>query len=495
MSATRTIARKRVNSPEDCSDLAVRNPRTGQFDYRMPIYSAAAVAQAVAALRASQPGWAGLDTQQRVEALRHLATNLLAARMQLVAVLAEDTGRWAESEIEFDALIGVIERWCKDAPEMLVAAPPRPSRLLSRIDVAQRMQPYAVAGIISPWNFPLLLSMIDAVPALLAGCSVVIKPSEVTPRFVPVLARLIAASGPLAKVLRFVTGGPGTGAAVIRNADMLCFTGSVATGKRVAVAAAEAFIPCHLELGGKDPAIVCDDADIALAARALTWASMVNAGQSCMSIERCYVDRKVAATFLSALSQEVAALGHCYPDRNSGRIGPIISLAQADIIRRHLNEAYAFGAKALVGGQVVSKGGGQWCEPTLLVDVHAGMAVVREETFAPILPVMLFDSDAEAIACANDSEFGLSACVFSRDRQRAIAIGEQLKAGGVSINEAALTGMVQDAEKQSFGNSGLGGSRMGRASLSRFYRQQALLIGDGKDSPWWFPQVSSRRMQ
>ena len=475
---------------ENPSHLDIRNPRTGQFDYYMPVFSAAAVANEVSQLRNRQPTWAGLPLQRRIDALRLFAERLRESRAPLLEALAADTGRWTESVLEFEGLLGIINRWCEDAPIMLAVPPSRPSRLLPRFEVAQRMQPYAVAAVISPWNFPLLLSMIDAIPALLAGCAVIIKPSEVTPRFVPVLERIVAGCGELANVLRFVTGDARTGDAVVRKADMLCFTGSVKTGRRVAVAAAEAFIPCHLELGGKDPAIVCDDADIRLAARALTWASMVNSGQSCMSIERCYVHRRVAGAFLSALTAEVSALTHCYPDQRGVGLGPIISLAQADIIRHPLADAYAGGAKALAGGQVVTKGGGLWCEPTVLVDVNAGMAVVSEETFAPILPVMLFDTDTEAVQYANDSEFGLSACVFSRDRQHAIRIGERLRAGGISINEASLTGMIQDAEKQSFGSSGLGGSRMGRASMTRFYRQQALLIGDGNESPWWFPPAA-----
>jgi succinate-semialdehyde dehydrogenase / glutarate-semialdehyde dehydrogenase len=213
---------------------------------------------------------------------------------------------------------------------------------------------------------------------------------------------------------------------------------------------------------------------------------MVGAGQSCMSIERVYVDQAVADPFTELLVAQVARLEHCWPDIQRGQMGPIISLAQVDIVRRHLAEALAGGARALTGGQVVNKGGGWWCEPTVLVDVTPDMAVVAEETFAAILPVMRFAGDEAGIAMANSGDFGLSAAVFSRDVDHARAVAARLQAGAVSINDSSLTALVHDGAKQSFKFSGLGGSRMGPGSITRFYRQQALLINQAESSPWWF---------
>ena len=386
-------------------------------------------------------------------------------------------------------MIGIVRRWQDDAPALLAAPPQRRSRT-PHILVEQHLRPYGVAGIISPWNFPLLLSLIDAIPALAAGNAVLIKPSEATPRFVPALQAVIARVPGLAEVMGLVTGPGATGEALVRNSDVLCFTGSVKTGRRVAALAAECFVPAHLELGGKDAAIVCADADLDRAARALAWGSMGSAGQSCMSIERCYVERGVHDRFVERLATEMRALQHGWPDTARGPIGPIIAAVQEPVVRRHLEDAFAKGAVAVTGGRVLDLGGGAWCEPTLLIHATHEMAVMVEETFAAILPVMAFDnedgSDDEAVALANDTEYGLSGCVFSQDLARARRIAGRLQCGAVSINDAALTAMVYDAAKQSFKRSGLGGSRMGSASLQRFYRQQAFLINDGTPSPWWF---------
>lgn len=466
--------------------MATRNPRNGSLDYQMPVFDAPDVAAVAARLRANQPGWSALSCAERLATLEAFAQALSDHREPLLEALSIDTGRWHESVLEVEGSLSTIRRWCADAPALLATPPLRASRTPG-IQIEQLMRPYPVVGIISPWNFPLLLSLIDAIPALAAGCAVLIKPSEVTPRFVPAVEAAIAKLPQLHQVLAFVTGAGATGEALVCNVDAVCFTGSVATGKKVGALAAKQFIPSNLELGGKDPAIVCDDADLARAARALAWGSMVNAGQSCMSIERVYVNRSVAAAFTAELVQQVGRLRHCYPDIRVGQIGPVISEAQVGIIQRHLADAISKGARAVTGGRVVNMGGGYWCEPTVLVDATDDMSIVREETFAAVLPVMVVDNDDEAIRRANDSEYGLSACVFSSAPQRARRIATHLDAGAVSVNDASLTAPVHDAAKQSFKFSGLGGSRMGTASLARFYRLQAILLSDGKPSPWWFP--------
>ena len=345
-----------------------------------------------------------------------------------------------------------------------------------------------MVGVISPWNFPLMLTLIDAVPALAAGCTILAKPSEVTSRFVPLLREILAEAG-LADVFAVVTGAGATGQALIEAVDQVCFTGSVATGRKVAEACARRFIPASLELGGKDPALVLSDADVERAARALAWGSFVNGGQSCMSIERVYVEAPVADAFIAALVKEASALELAWPDPKQGQIGPIIAASQVELVRAHLADARAKGARALAGGELVEHGG-TWCPPTVLVDVTDEMAVVREESFATVLPVMVVADEEEAIARANATEFGLSAAVFSGDRERAERVARRLHAGGISINDAALTGLVQTAEKQSFKCSGMGGSRMGSASIRRFVRARALLVNTGTDSPWWFPPAA-----
>ncbi|CAG0965229.1 succinate-semialdehyde dehydrogenase / glutarate-semialdehyde dehydrogenase [Burkholderiales bacterium] len=472
------------------TSLPTRNPRTGACDGRIVVFSAEAVAAKAQALRGAQIAWERCGAAGRAAVLAAWAERLDARREALLEALLADSGRWRESALEIEGALSSLRRWAKEGPELLAAGAEEASAVPG-YRLRQSWRPYHLVGVISPWNFPLLLALIDAIPALLAGCAVLIKPSEVTSRFVAVVEASLGELPELASVLGFVTGAAATGEALIESVDAICFTGSVRTGRKVGEHAARRFIPSSLELGGKDPAIVCADADLPRAARALTWGGMVNAGQSCMSIERVYVARRVFEPFVARLSREVGALRFCFPDARQGEIGPIIAEAQVAVIREQLAAAYREGARATVGGQLQQLGGGWWCEPTVLVDVRQDMAIVREETFAAILAVLPFESEDEAIALANDSDYGLSAAVFAGDLDRAAALALRLDAGAVSINDASLTAVIHDAAKQSFKFSGLGGSRMGKASIARFGRQQALLINAGQAAPWWFPSAAS----
>jgi succinate-semialdehyde dehydrogenase/glutarate-semialdehyde dehydrogenase len=464
----------------EASSLPLRNPRTGAHDGDLPITPAAEVAAAGLQLRAAQLCWDELSVAARCQRLDALADAIVARRQAFLEVLLADTGRWHESVIEVDGTVAAIRRWAQQAPAVL-AEKPAQGEAIGFISSQQTWVAYPVVGIISPWNFPLMLTLIDAVPALAAGCTILAKPSEVTSRFVPLLREALAQAG-LAEVFVLVTGAGATGQAVIEASDQICFTGSVATGRKVGEACARRFIPASLELGGKDPALVLSDANIENAARALAWGSFVNGGQSCMSIERVYVEAQVAEAFTAALVKQVAALTLNIDDPTVGQIGPVIAASQVELVRGQLADAIARGARALTGGA--------WCPPTVLVDVTDEMAVVRDESFASVLPVIVVSDEAEAIARANATEFGLSAAVFTSDAARAQRVARQLQAGGISINDACLTGMVQTAEKQSFKLSGMGGSRMGSASIRRFVRARALLVNDGTASPWWFPPAA-----
>lgn len=468
--------------------LKLRNPRTGQSDGELAIASQEELDALANHLRASQPAWAAQPVQLRCDALLAVADALEHRRERMIGALLRDTGRWHESVIEFDSTLATLRRWAVSAPACLEVHPDAAGNV-PFIKTRVNLVPYALVGVISPWNFPLLLSLIDAIPALAAGSAVLVKPSEVTSRFVEVLREALADTPALNEVIGVVIGDGAVGAAVIAAVDTICFTGSVRTGRQVGEACAARFIPASLELGGKDPALVLADADPQLAARAIAWSGFVNAGQSCMSLERVYVDASIADAFIAALVEQASRLRLAYPQPQDGEIGPIISAAQVDVVRAHLADAKARGARALTGGELVDLGG-QWCPPTVLVNVDESMKVVREETFATILPVMVVANEEEAIARANDSVYGLSAAVFSRDQARAERVAGRLQAGGVSINDASLTGMIHSEEKQSFKQSGMGGSRMGAPSIRRFLRAQALLINPGIEDPWWFkPRV------
>ncbi|MEO8778132.1 MAG: aldehyde dehydrogenase family protein [Rhodanobacter sp.] len=464
--------------------LKLRNPRTGQSDGELAVTSQLELDALVAELRAAQPAWAAQPVQFRCDALLALADALERRREQMIDALLRDTGRWHESVIEFDSTLATLRRWAAGAPACLEVHADAAGNI-PFIKTRVNLVPYALVGVISPWNFPLLLSLIDAIPALAAGSAVLVKPSEVTSRFVEVLREALADVPALTGLIGVVIGDGAVGGAVIAAVDTICFTGSVRTGRRVGEACAARFIPASLELGGKDPALVLADADPQLAARAIAWSGFVNAGQSCMSLERVYVDASIAEAFIAALVEQASRLRLAHPQPQDGEIGPIISAAQVNIVREHLADAKARGARALTGGELVDLGG-QWCPPTVLVDVDESMKVVREETFAAILPVMVVANEEEAIARANDSVYGLSAAVFSKDQARAERVAGRLQSGGVSINDASLTGMIHSAEKQSFKQSGLGGSRMGAPSIRRFLRAQALFINPGVEDPWWF---------
>ena len=472
-----------MNSPQHT--FATRNPRTGKEDGAIPIFDEQHVSDIATTLKQNQVAWWQAGLSHRIAVLSAFSEALLAQKSLLVDALVADTGRLTESELEVDVTVKSIARWCNQAPELLSQGEPWRAEI-PFIELQQTYLPYSVVGVISPWNFPLLLSLVDAIPALIAGSAVLIKPSEVTSRFVSPVNQILKQVPELESVLALITGAGDTGKALINNVDSLCFTGSVATGRRVGELCAQRFIPAFLELGGKDPAIVCHDADPVLAAKALCWGSMVNAGQSCMSLERAYVNKQVASEFLHHLVNNVNALKHNYPDIREGEIGPIISAKQVDIVERQLQDAKEKGATVLCGGDVLNLGGGRYCAPTILTNVTKDMLVVSEETFAAILVVNVVDSDEQAVEMANDSEFGLSAAVFSQDVEYAKTIASQLESGAVSINDASLTALIHEAEKQSFKYSGLGGSRMGAESIRRFTRKKAYIRNTGVPSPWWF---------
>ncbi|WP_411853348.1 aldehyde dehydrogenase family protein [Roseiflexus sp.] len=468
--------------------IPVRNPRTGAYDYQITPPDEATLAAVCARLREAQSAWTACDVAERIATLTAWRQSMIAHRDEIIAALIADTGRYHESVLEFDSVLSSLERWSRLAPDLLKYEVCRSSALpFIRLD--GRIVPYSLVGVISPWNFPLLLSLIDTIPALLAGCAVVVKPSEMAPRFIEPLRRSIADVPSLAEVLHYVTGDGTTGAALINQIDLICFTGSVTNGRRVAEAAARRFIPAFLELGGKDPAIVCAGADLERAASAILWGGMVNAGQSCLSIERVYVEATVYEPFVEILTTQALGLRLALPEPQSGQIGPIMTLRQAEIIADHLADAYAHGAIARCGGALETHAGGIYCLPTVLTEVNHTMKIMREETFGPILPVMPVADPREAITMANDTNFGLSAAVFARDTEAACAVATHLQAGAISINDAALTAIIHDAEKQSFKYSGLGGSRMGPGAIHRFTRKQAMLINTSQNfDPWWFQQ-------
>jgi acyl-CoA reductase-like NAD-dependent aldehyde dehydrogenase len=461
--------------------LQARNPRTGQVDYEFVPPSADELARIAAALREAQAGWREAGVEHRVAVLQRFKAALLARRDEIAAALSIDTGRRMIAAGEVGSTVGAIDRWCREAPALLVPPDAKTSIAVPSIRYRNQYVPYPLVGVISPWNFPLILSLIDAIPALLAGCGVLVKPSEVTPRFAEPLRRAIADVPELARVVAIHPGAGPTGAALIPLVDVVCFTGSVRTGRVVAEACARAFIPVFLELGGKDPVIVTETADVDRAAETVLRASVLSTGQACQSLERVYVHERIHEPFVRALAAKANATGITWPDADRGAIGPFIWSRQAEIVAAQIADAVSKGARVLAGGAVEDHGG-KWLRPTVLVDVTHEMSVMTEETFGPVMPVMKYRTVDEAVRLANDGIYGLSAAVIAGSPEEAERLGERLDAGGISINDGALTGMMHECEKHSFKLSGMGGSRMGPAGLTRFLRKKAIIVQTGTPS-------------
>jgi acyl-CoA reductase-like NAD-dependent aldehyde dehydrogenase len=459
--------------------IRVRNPRNGQFDYEFPVPEPEALALRARALRAAQIPWRAMRVEHRIEVLQRWKGQLQADRTAIVDALAADTGRHLLAQAEHSDTVAAIDRWCAQAPALVRGEEGR-SRAQRTITYRTQLVPYSLVGVISPWSFPLTLSLTDAIPALLAGCAVLVKPSEVTPRFVEPLKRSLAAVLELAAVLDVIPGDGRAGAALVGLVDAVCFTGSVRTGRLVGRAAAEHFIPAFLELGGKDPVIVTQSADVELATDVVLRASVLATGQACQSLERIYVQDGIYDRFVSRLVAKASAVPINYPDPHRGVLGPLILDRQADVIADQIDDAVRRGAKVLCGGLVEIHGGGRWVRPTVVVDVDHGMKLMAEETFGPVMPVMKFRTVEEAVALANDGQYGSSAAVIAGTLEEAERIAVHIDAGAVSLNDGALAGVMHEVEKNAFKSSGMGSSRLGAVGLTRFFRRKALLRQTGK---------------
>jgi succinate-semialdehyde dehydrogenase/glutarate-semialdehyde dehydrogenase len=455
--------------------FSVKNPRTGAEDYEFDAITMTELENTVRSSRESNRAWQDCGIHSRIDCLQQWKRSLKKHKLSIIQALAADTGRTSISVMEVDSLLSAIDRWSREAPESLTELPERSTSHTS-ITYKTQQAPYELAGIIGPSNFPLLLPFLDAVPALAAGCSVLVKPSELTPRFVEPLERSIADVPALWPRLQLVRGDGEVGAALVERVDVLCFTGSVESGRQVAVAAAHRLIPAFLELGGKDPAIVAETADLDLAAKAILRASIGNAGQACQSIERIYVHRKIHDSLVDRLVALAGEVAFNFPDPKRGHLGPMISASRATIILEQIDDALRQGATLRFGGQAARFESGMWLPPTIITGVHHGMTLMQEETLGPLMPVMSFNSLDEAVALANDSAYGLSAAVFAGSLEEAEAIARRLEVGAVSLNDAGLTSIINEAEKNSLKASGLGASRMGSMGLLRFLRKKSLLF-------------------
>jgi acyl-CoA reductase-like NAD-dependent aldehyde dehydrogenase len=338
-----------------------------------------------------------------------------------------------------------------------------------------RYRPVGVVGVIGPWNYPLVNSIGDAIPALAAGNAVVVKPSEVTPLTALLFEQGARECGMPEGVFSVAVGTGETGAALIDEVDMVMFTGSTRTGRKVMERAAKTLTPVSLELGGKDPMIVLADADLERAANAAVYYSMQNGGQTCISIERVYVEAPVYDEFVAKVAEKAKALRQGPPDGpGSIDVGAVTFPPQIEIVERHVQQARDAGARVLAGGRR-RPGSGRFYEPTVIADADHSMTAMTEETFGPTLPVMKVADAEEAIRHANDSPYGLGAAVFTKDREKGERIARRIDAGAVCVNDAALNYLALELPMGGWKESGLG-VRHGPAGLRKYTHQQALMV-------------------
>ena len=369
-----------------------------------------------------------------------------------------------------------------------------PVHLLKNKKLRISYRPLGVIGIITPWNFPFILSLNPTLQALVAGNSVVLKPSEVTPRSGQLVEELFSSVGLPEGVFQLVQGDGETGAALLEaGVDKISFTGSVSTGRRVAEVCGRNLIPCTLELGGKDPMIVCADADLERAARGAVYGAFTNSGQVCTSTERVYVVDEVADAFTRKVVEETGRLRQ----GSSGEfdVGSIIDAKQLGIIEEHVRDAVARGARVLAGGRRNPACKGLFYEPTVLVDVTHDMQVMRDETFGPVLPIMRVRDEAEALALANDSPYGLNANVWTRSKRKGTQIARAIESGCVVVNDCMLTYGVTESPFGGTKHSGIGRVN-GEIGLQGYCRVQSILIDrfGGKTEPLWYP-YSARKLR
>lgn len=442
----------------------------------------------VARARAAQAAWAALSVGERVRRIAPVKDRVLDRGPDIAAVVCEEVGKPKVEVLLGEVLpsADVVKYWTGIIEDLLqaqdleldVVAYPGKDATIER-------EARGVVAVIMPWNFPVALPLRTIVPALLAGNAVVLKPSEVTPRSGALVVDLFAGIVPDGLV-GLVQGAGDVGAALCASdVDLVVLTGSVATGRQVAHACAERLVPCSLELGGKDAAIVLEDADLERAANGVVWGAMMNAGQNCASIERVYVEKAIAAEFTEKVGAVVASL------RAGVDYGPLATAAQRAIVARHVAEAKASGATIVAGGDEPSASSAEPTRdygPTVLRVEDDATALMRDETFGPVLPIAVVEGVDEAIRRANASRYGLTASLWTKNRKRALVLARKLRAGVVTINNHGLTGALPAAPWSGHGESGWGitGSPLALDALTR-PRFVLLDRSHGARELWWFP--------
>ena len=463
--------------------IAVDNPATGDVIERVALGTAEDVDIAVQAAKRAFEQWKRVSASERTELLHEVSRKIRAHAHQIIELLTQEEGKpvpeneeevvWTYSTFDYYAELGRHSRGR--------VIPSTEDGVLNMVI----KEPYGVVGCIVPWNYPLLLLAWKVAPALAAGNTVVIKPSELTPLTTLFLCEVAFDHLPPG-VVNVVAGDGRTGEALVRHPDvpMIAFTGSLSTGQKIASIAAPMMKKTHFELGGKDAFVIADDADPELAARAVAYAALINAGQVCTSTERVYVPQPLANRFTDNLVDLVCSLKLGDGLDPETDIGPMIGDKYRQKVVDHIADAKAKGARVLVGGGVPNRRG-YFHEPTVLADVNHSMKVMTEETFGPVIPLMTYTDFEEAIRLTNDSIYGLGACLYTSDAKKARRFFEDVKAGTIWINDP-----LTDNYAGPFGGMKYtgGGRELGEEGLDEF-RETKHVHWDIEARPksWWLP--------
>ncbi|MBI3949868.1 MAG: aldehyde dehydrogenase family protein [Acidobacteria bacterium] len=467
------------------------NPATGETLAEIPISTPEDVHQAVTRAWAAFPEWARRSFAERGRVILEARQNILDHLEEIVEVIYKETGKPRTEALSSDvmAVLDLMTYYAQNTAKLLrrERIPLGKYSLMGRSSYVQ-YGPLGVIGIISPWNFPFAIPVGEVVMALMVGNTVVLKPSEYTPLVGLKIGEIFQAVGLPEGVLTVVPGDGSTGAA-LAEADVkkIFFTGSVATGRKVMMAAAKNLTPVVLELGGKDPMIVCRDADVEVASSAAVWGAFVNSGQVCASVERCYVDEAIADEFIGKVVDKTRRLRQGPNDRVDTDIGSLANENQLRVVENQVSEAIARGATVLCGGERNRELGGYYFKPTVLINVDHTFTIMRDETFGPVLPIMSFKTEEEAIRLANDSHYGLTASVWTTDIERGKQLAAHLEAGTIMINEIAYTHALPQTPWGGVKQSGIGRthSKWGLIEMAQVEHVHINRMARTKD-PWWY---------
>jgi len=468
----RAAAGDGVGSPDQ---IAVKNPVTGATLGSIPIMTAEQVRAAAARARAAQPAWEQRVVKERAALLQKWGDLLWEDQKTAVQTVRAETGKneigaWLEVVV----LDTIVSYYAHHAPRLL-----RPQTRRSLFPGKQTARVYykahGVCGFITPWNYPLNNAFIDLLPALIAGNSVLLKPSEITPLTAVYAVELMVKAGIPTDVIQIVSGDGRTGAALIDQVDYISFTGSTATGRKIAMRAAERLIPCSLELGGKDPLIILKDVDIDLAASGTLIGALENAGQVCISTERVYVEDAIYDRYIERIRHYANQLVMGSGDGYGVHVGSLTNERELLRAENQVKDALEKGAELVYGGKRRPDLGPLFFEPTILANVNHDMLAMREETFGPLIPIMRVKDADEAIRWANDSEYGLSAAVFTKDLKRGEAIATRIESGDVCVNTTQWTFGTPSLPMGGVKHSGMG-RRNGPEGLMRFVKPQSILV-------------------